>query len=169
LAIFLGRLRPAALELAQESLGPKGEFFAFKHAHVGLAAVELKLARRDYEGAVAEARARSKEQRALMRPYVADFEYLEGEAHRLSGDLDAATEALSRARATSSALGARRILWQVLASLASVEDARGRAVPARQAMGEACAIVAGIEDSLRPVGLAGRFRARPAVQELMSG
>ena len=44
---------PAAgryLELAQESLGPKGEFFAFKHAHVGLAAVELKLARRGLRG-----------------------------------------------------------------------------------------------------------------------
>ena len=60
------------------------------------AAVELKLARRDYEGTVAAARARGAEQRALVRPYVADFEYLEGEAQRLHGKFDAAAEALSR-------------------------------------------------------------------------
>jgi predicted ATPase len=163
---------PAAgryLELAQASLGPKGEFFAFKHAHVGLAAVELRLATGDHRAAAAEARARGDEQRALMRPYVADFEYLEGEAQRLAGELDLAAQSLERARATASELGGRRILWQVLASLASVEDALGHAVSAAQAREEARSIVAGIEDSLRPLGLAGRFRARPAVQELMSG
>ncbi|HEY5521510.1 MAG TPA: adenylate/guanylate cyclase domain-containing protein [Candidatus Limnocylindrales bacterium] len=155
------------LERAQEGLAAKGEFFAFQHAHVGLAAVELKLGRRDYEGAVAEARARGDEQRALMRPYVADLEYLEGEAHRLRGELDAATDALARARASASALGGRRILWQILASLASVEDARGHAVSAARTRQEARSIAAGIEDSLRPVGLAERFRAQAAVRELM--
>jgi tetratricopeptide (TPR) repeat protein len=155
------------LERARESLGGKGEFFAFQHAQVGLAAVELKLARRDYEGAAAEARARGDEQRALMRPYVADFEYLEGEAHRLRGELDAAAQALSRAWATASALGTRRILWQVLASLASVEDARGHAVSAARTREEARSIVAGIEESLRSVGLAERFRAQAVVRELM--
>ena len=156
------------LERAQERLAARTEWFPFQHAHVGLAAVELKLGRRDYEGAVAEARARGDEQRALMRPYVADFQYLEGEAHRLLGELDAAADALWRACATASALGARRILWQVLASLAAVEDALGHAQTAAAAYGEARSIVAGIEDSLRPVGLAERFRARAAVQELMS-
>jgi len=156
------------LARAKEGLAAKGEFFAFQHAHVGLAAVELKAATHDYEGAVAEARARGAEQRALMRPYVADFEYLEGEAQRLLGQLEAAADALERARATSSALGGRRILWRILASLASVEDARGYAASASQRREEARSIVAGIEDSLRPVGLAERFRARAAVRELMS-
>ena len=127
----------------------------------------MKLARRDYEGAVAEARARGDEQQALMRPYVADFEYLEGEAYRLYGKLDAATQALSRARVTASALGSRRILWQILASLASVEDARGHAVSSTRAREEARSIVAGIEDSLRSVGLAERFRGQAAVRKLM--
>jgi hypothetical protein len=99
---------------------------------------------------------------------VADFEYLEGEAQRLLGQLEAAADALERARATSSALGGRRILWRILASLASVEDARGYAASASQRREEARSIVAGIEDSLRPVGLAERFRARAAVRELMS-
>jgi predicted ATPase/class 3 adenylate cyclase len=155
------------LERAQEGLAAKGEFFAFQHAQVGLAAVELKLGRRDYQGAVAEARARGDEQRAFMRPYVADFEYLEGEAHRLCGEFDAAAQALSRAQATASALGTRRILWQILASLASVKDARGDAVSSARTRDEARSIVTGIEDSLRPVGLANRFRAQAAVREVM--
>ena len=104
-----------------------------------------------------------------MRPYVADFEYLEGEAHRLLGDLDLAVQALERARATASALGGRRILWRILASLGSVEDARADAVSAAQARAEAQAIVAGIEDSLRPVGLADRFREHVAAPGLAVG
>ena len=141
--------------------------FAFQHAQVSLAAVELKLGQRDYEGAVAEARARGNEQRALMRPYVADFEYLEGEAHRQRGQLDAAAQALSQARAEASALGTRRILWQILASLASVEDARGDPVSSARTREEARSIAAGIEESLRVVGLAERFRAQAGVRELM--
>jgi hypothetical protein len=129
--------------------------------------VELKLAKCDYEGAVAEARARGNEQRALMRPYVADFEYLEGQAHRLRGELDAATQALSQARATASALGTRRILWHILAALASVEDARGHPASAAGKREEARSIVTGIEDSLRPIGLAERFRGQAVVRELI--
>ena len=155
------------LARAREALAAKGEFFAFQHAQVALAAVELKLGRRDYGGAVAEARARGDEQRGLMRPYVADFEYLEGEAHRRCGELDAAMQALLRARATASALGGRRILWQILASLASVEDAQGRAMLSVRTREQARVIVAGIEDSLRPVGLAERFRAQVVVRALM--
>jgi predicted ATPase/class 3 adenylate cyclase len=155
------------LKRAQEGLAARTEFFAFQHAHVSLAAVELKLGRCDYEGAAGEARARGEEQRALMRPYVADFEYLEGEAQRRRGELDAATQALSRARATASGLGGRRILWQILASLGSVEDAQGHTVSAAGMREEARSIAAGIEESLRPVGLAERFRAQPVVRALM--
>jgi tetratricopeptide (TPR) repeat protein len=155
------------LERAQDGLAARTEFFAFQHAHVSLAAVELKLARCDYEGAVAEAGTRGHEQRVLMRPYVADFEYLEGEAHRLRGELDAATQALSQARATASALGTRRILWHILAALASVEDARGQPASAAGTREEARSIATGIEDSLRAVGLAERFRAQAAVRELI--
>ncbi len=179
-ALTLGHLSRAAtargatdlagryLERAQERLAAKtGEFFAFQHAHVGLAAVELKLATRDYQAAAAEARARGDEQRALTRPYVADFEYLEGEAHRLRGEFDAAAPALLRAHATASALGGRRILWRILASLAFVEDARGNAASSTRTREEARSIAGGIEDSLRLVGLAERFRARAEVRELM--
>ncbi len=156
-----GALDEAAqyLERAEEALAARqGEFLAFQHAHVGLAAVELKLAMRDDNGAAAEARARGDEQRTLMPPYVADFEYLEGEANRRRGELDLAADSLRRAFATASALGERRILWPILASLASVEGSRGNAAASASASDEARSIAAGIEESLRPVGLADHFR-----------
>jgi predicted ATPase/class 3 adenylate cyclase len=165
-----GTLDVAATYLAQaeEALPARTEWFAFQQAHVGLAAVELKLARRDHEGAVAEARVRGDAQRRLMRPYVADFEYLEGEALRLNGAPEAARRALSRARATASALGGRRILWQILASLAAAEGARGNAVSAADAREEARSIASGIADSLRPLGLAEGFLAQARARELIA-
>ena len=165
-----GTLDLAATYLAQaeEALPAKTEFFAFQQAHVGLAAVELKLAGRNYDEAATEACARGDVQRGLMRPYVADFEYLEGEALRLNGALEAATRTLSRARATASALGGRRILWRILASLATAEDARGNAVSAANAREEARSIASGIADSLRPLGLAEGFLAQAEVRELMA-
>jgi tetratricopeptide (TPR) repeat protein len=165
-----GTLDAAATYLAQAEveLAAKTELFAFQHAHVGLAAVELMLARRDYDGAITEARARGDVQRGLMRPYVADFEYLEGEALRLEGTLDAAAQMLSRARATAAALGGRRILWRVLASLASAEEARGNAAAAELTRAEARAIASGIAESLRPMGFAPGFLAQADVSELMA-
>jgi tetratricopeptide (TPR) repeat protein len=156
------------LARAEKALVARAELFAFQHAHVGLAAVELKFAHRDYYGAAAEARTRGEAQRALTRPYVADFEYLEGEALRLAGALDRAMSALSRARATAAALGCRRILWCVLASLAAVEEALGDAVSAARDRDEARSIVTAITGSLQPLGLAEGFRARAEVRELMS-
>jgi len=103
-----------------------------------------------------------------MRPYVADFEYLEGEALRLTGALEAATQTLSQARATAAALGGRRILWRILASLAAAEAAQGNAVSAAATRAEARSIASGIADSLRPLGLAEGFLAQAEVRELMA-
>jgi predicted ATPase/class 3 adenylate cyclase len=165
-----GAVDAAAAYLAEGeiALAAKKELFAFQHAQVGLAAVELKIAARDYDGAVAEARARGDTQRGLMRPYVADFEYLEGEALRLSGVLEAAIRVLSRARVTASALGGRRILWQILASLATAEDRLGNAASATRSRDEARSIVSMITESLRPLGLADGFQSRVEIRELVS-
>jgi ATP/maltotriose-dependent transcriptional regulator MalT len=165
-----GALDLAATYLAQaeEALPARTEFYSFQQAHVGLAVVELKLARYDYKGAAAEARAGGDVQRGLMRPYVADFEYLEGEALRLTGALEAATQTLSQARATAAALGGRRILWRILASLAAAEAAQGNAVSAAATRAEARSIASGIADSLRPLGLAEGFLAQAEVRELMA-
>ena len=118
-------------------------------------------------GAVEEARARGSVQRTLTRPYVADFEYLEGEALRRSGALEDAVGTLSRARNTATALGSKRILWPILASLATAEAARGNGGTAAILQEEARSIVVGIADSLRPVGLADVFVTQPAVAEVM--
>ena len=154
------------LERAQEMLVARTEWFAFQQAQIGLAAVEFELASGAFGGRGSRPRTGGEQQRRLMRPYVADFEYLEGEAHRRNGDLDRAAEALGRARATASELGGRRVLWHILASLASVEDARGNVTEAAAALEAARTIATTIEGSLRVVGLADRFREQVAMAEL---
>ena len=156
------------LRRAREVLVDRTEWSAFQHAHIGLAAAELELARGAYPAAAAAAVAGAEGQRGRTRPYVADFEHLEGEAHRRNGELDRAAEALGRARATTSALGGRRVLWHILASLARVEDARGNTAAAGQARDAARTIVAAIEASLGVVGLGDRFR-EVAMGELSAG
>jgi hypothetical protein len=141
------------LAQAQEGLAARTEFFAFQHAQVGLAAVELRLRSRDYEGAVAEARARGDEQRALMRPYVR-LQYLEGEAG-LRGELEAATQAIE-AQTTASALGTRDPM--AFSRRLRPWRTRGGYVSSTRTREEARSIV-GIEDSLGPVGFE-RFQAR---------
>jgi len=157
------------LERAREALVPRTEWSAFQHAQIGLAAAELELASGAFAAAADAAIAGGEQQRRRMRPYIADFEYLEGEAYRRNGDLDRAAEALGRARATASELGGRRVLWHILASLASVEDARGNVIEGAAAGEAARTIATAIEDSLRVVGLADRFREHVAMAELSGG
>jgi len=157
------------LELARRPLELRSEFFAFQHAHVGLASVELLLAMGRHADAAAEARARGDAQRAMMRPYVADFEYLEAEAHRLLGDMDAAAEALERAARTATALDCRRLLWRIEASRARVEEVRGNREGERRAREDARRIVEAISASLGPINLTHSFEARPDVAELLAG
>ena len=157
------------LELTREPLAQRSEFFAFQHAHVGLASVELLLASGRYPEAAAGARTGGDAQRTLMRPYVADFEHLEGEAHRLSGSYADAARAFDRATETASALDCGRLLWQIAASRATLEDIRGDSAAADRARDDACRGAEAIAESLRPAGLAERFLARPDVAALLRG
>jgi len=170
-AVTRGDLAEAAdlLKVAGEILSARPELFAFAHAHLGLATIELLLATDRRANAVEEARAGGDRQRELMRPYVADFEYLEGEALRLLGRHEESRDALERAARSASALGCRRLMWQILASQASVDEVRGDAIAAERARADARHIVEVISESLVPVGLDERFRQRPEVAALLGG
>jgi len=170
-AIARGELAEAAdlVEHATEEVSVRPEFFAFAHAHLGLATIELLLATDQRANAVEEARAGGDRQRALMRPYVADFEYFEGEALRLLGRHEESRDALERAARSASALGCRRLMWQILASQASIDDAVGDPDAAHRAREDARHIVEVISESLVPVGLHERFRQRPDVAALLGG
>ena len=163
-----GELAEAAehLELARPLLAERTEFYAFQHAQVGLAAIELLLASGRHADAAAEARVYGDAQRQLMRPYVADFEYLEGEAHRLGGNAVEARDALDRAARTALELGCGRLSWRIGASRANLEESLGNTSAAVAARDEARRLLAPVIESLRPVGLADGFQALAEVAAL---
>lgn len=148
-------------------LGPGVEFSAYMAMHLGLAEIELEIARGAFATAALTARREVSRHRRVMRPYVSDFEYLEGEAERLRGDHDAAIAALARARATAEAVGSRRVLWRILGALALCERTRGNVRAAEGLKERARGIVVQIADSLRPLGLAESFATRPDVRALL--
>ncbi len=127
--------------------------------------VELHLAVGEYAAAVAAARdsARRQEEFGFV-PFRPDWNWYEGEARRLSGELDAAAAAFEEGAEIARRSGSRRILWRILSSLATVEAARGNAEAASRARDEALEHIAHIADSLVPVGLADKFRALPEIR-----
>jgi tetratricopeptide (TPR) repeat protein len=139
----------------------------------GLAAVpyvlaEIELARGDL------AAARDLVRRGLARldelgyvPMIDELHWLEGNIEHRMGRRAEARAAFAKARAASDRLGAVRVLWRTLASLALIEDEDGDAAAADRLREEAARILRGIEASLRPIGLAERFAARPEVQALL--
>ncbi len=96
--------------------------------HVGLAEIELAAALGDAASAqrLAEELIQNLGQ-AGVRFRLPDARLLQGQALLALGRPDAAWAALQTARAEAEALGARRVLWPILATLAKIAGARGLA------------------------------------------
>jgi tetratricopeptide (TPR) repeat protein len=96
-------------------------------SNLGLAVIELDMARGDMSAALVQAREliRHFEQRGVVfvRP---EARLLQGQAHIALGQHDDAWAALQTARAEAEALGSRRLLWPILAALAEIASARGQ-------------------------------------------
>jgi predicted ATPase/class 3 adenylate cyclase len=136
--------------------------------YLALARGELALA----EGRPADALAKARNDRVLatergLRPFTKDFDLLEAQALRATGELDGARIAYERGIAESRRTGSLRLLWQLLGGLATVADARGDVAAGRTARDEAARIIDRIADSLRRRGLDGRFRERTPVREAL--
>ncbi len=133
-----------------------------------LARGELALA----EGRAADALGIAREDRRQatdrgLRPFEKDFDLLEGDALRASGDAGGARAAYERGVEASRAIGSVRLLWRLYGGIAAIADARGDVAAARGARDEAARVVDRIAASLRPRGLDARFRARTAVREAL--
>jgi len=151
----------AARDVVQDAFaGPKQEFFqrltTLGGVAICLADGELALAQGDY------ARAASVMDEALAclrnggtRPYVSDVLYLKGKALLAQGRIDEAHETFVAARAAAEALGARRVLWPILAALAEIEAGRGNTTEAQALRQQACEIINYIADHCPPDPSAG--------------
>lgn len=156
-----------AAELLAETI-PKaqrgrGRGDLYMAVNLSLAQVELALA----QGKNADAARIAIEDRQVatdraLYPFEKYFDALAGEALRRAGDLGGARAKLESALEASRRTGSRRIVFEVLASLADVADAERRTDDAARLRSEAAAEVDRIAISLREKGLEQRFRDRVA-------
>ncbi len=139
------------------------------YSPVLLADAELGLARQDYARTLAlmdELVAFLR--RSGIRAYLADALYLQGQALLAQGQTDAAYHVLTGARAEAEALGARRILWEILFALSQIEAGRGH-VPEAQALREqARTTVEAIANTIGAAELRTSFLNQPQVKAVLS-
>jgi hypothetical protein len=108
-----------------------------------------------------------------MQPYreagfgrmLADELWLRGRAVLALGKVDEARESLLKAKDAAEAQEERAVLWQILASLADVEEACGDADAAERLRDEARTVVADIVDHAGK--LRKKFLAQPDVVSLL--
>jgi tetratricopeptide (TPR) repeat protein len=166
-----GELSRAAATLAElpdyRDLMHRAGFVPMMWTSLGLREVELALARADWAMALAQARELLAHLETLGVVYARpEARLLQGQAHLALGQLDQAEAALQTALAEAERLGARRVLWPILAALAEIAAARGQAeaAPLRQ---RARQIVDYIAAHAPTPALRQSFLARQDVQGLL--
>jgi hypothetical protein len=93
--------------------------------------------------------------------------YLVGRARMQKGEWDLAAEALNTACGLAAQMGARHILWQILAAQSQTERARGNNDAAEGCRLEAQSIVKEIAEAMPPEARQ-RFYQLPAVREVLA-
>ncbi len=137
LQILLGDLSAAeALIKEGRRLSDAAGLLLFSQYVLALAEGELALALNDLPRAERQMdRLLAELERATLRPYLPEALYLKGQALRGQARAAEASTALHAARTAAAALGSRRMLWPVLASLAELETRRGNISLARELRG----------------------------------
>jgi class 3 adenylate cyclase/tetratricopeptide (TPR) repeat protein len=105
---------------------------------------------------------------AGIRLQLAESLWLKGKAHIALGNWGQAEEALLEARELSEQTNGRQILWQILATLAGVEDRVRNPDAARQLRSQAREIVNYIATNADPPEQKQSFLNRPEVQRLLA-
>jgi predicted ATPase/class 3 adenylate cyclase len=129
---------------------------------------EVALVNQDYERALVIAERTLANMRASqLYPFLADILLQRGRALRRLGRTDDAREAMAEARAEAEALPARRVLWRILAAMASVAAEDGDAEREKVLYREAREIVAFIADHAGTAELRACFLSRPDVRAVL--
>lgn len=129
---------------------------------------EFALAREEFEQAKSLATDVVRELRQhAVRSALPEALYLQGRALLGLGQLDGAHEVLSEARAEAEALGARRLLWPILAALGELQARRGDSTSADSLREGAHNIVAYIADHSGAPELRASFCSLPEVRAVL--
>lgn len=102
-----------------------------------------------------------------MRAGLPDVLYFKGRAQLARGDVEAAWQTLNRASTDAESMGARRILWQILAALAEIESRRGHVAEAENLRAQAREVIAFIADHAGTPELCASFLTRPDVRAVL--
>jgi tetratricopeptide (TPR) repeat protein len=105
---------------------------------------------------------------AGLRVQLEECLWLKGQAHVALGHWQQAQEALLEARALSEEANGRRMLWQILATLAEFEDWRGNAAAAGELRGRAREIIDYIAAHAGDEELRASFLSQPEVAALLA-
>lgn len=131
------------------------------------ARIALGSGRVDDAAAVAADAARRHRARGILLT-VLDLELVAAQALRLGGKAREALAMLERPLDDAARTGARRVLWQLLATRAAASETLGEMAEATRDRAAALAIVERIARSLEPGGMAASFRATRDVRALMA-
>jgi predicted ATPase/class 3 adenylate cyclase len=134
-----------------------------------VARVQLLLAMKDPESALEKANfVIGRLRQAGIWLQLAESLWLKGKALIAQGNIGQAEEALLEARALSEESNSRQILWQILATLAKVEDWRGNLAAAYQLRSQAREIIDYIAANTGSEELRVSFLIKPEVAALLS-
>lgn len=157
----------AVLTEARMGFNPE-DFTMYAPMAVALAEGELALAQQDCAHAVTLMDKFIARMRKFgVRTALPEALYLKGKALLAQNQIGEAQTTLTAARAEAEALGARRVLWPILAALAEIEAGRGNTTEAQALRRQVRGIIAYIADHCPP-DLRASFLNLPDVQAVMS-
>lgn len=166
LHLLRGDLAAAAGVAGDEPLEPVPIPYPHYTILVGLANVELAVARADFERALSFTDSLWEQVAGLTKPGLAEILCSRAKALLGLGRLEQARASLQDAQARAAAIGADQSLWPALASLARLESRAGEGERAEAYRAAARAVVERIAARLASSGLRESFLARPDVSEL---
>jgi tetratricopeptide (TPR) repeat protein len=168
LAICHGELTQAEAAIRDSGIELKDGIATDEALVVSLPEGQLALARQEYARTVSlmdELIAAMHD--AGARVYLPEALYLRGQALLAQGHIDTAQAALAEARAEAEAMGARRMLWQILAALAEIESRRGHVAEAENLRAQAREVIAFIADHAGTPDLRTSFLNLPDVRAVL--
>lgn len=164
-----GRFEDAERTLNQLTASyPPEHPIIFLATPIGIATVELAIAKKEYAGAVRATESLiQKSGKTGTQFMLLDALALQGRAYEGLSQLDSAERVYATARAIAQKTGSRRMLWQILLGLSRVARSRGNAERAEQLRAEARAVVSFISDHLREEEPHTAFLNLPDVREVL--
>jgi tetratricopeptide (TPR) repeat protein len=154
------------LDLAASTLGARRLSNTIFDYALKLAQCRLALARKDHSQAIAIIDPVAKDtQQFKVGQYISEALFLKGKAHLMNGEQDLAKSSFEQARLAAEAIGSRRLLWQILSTMAESESDHEKSAALKTQARDNIQFIA---DHIRSDGLRSLFLQSEAVKTLIA-